>query len=146
MRRLAVIILSALMILFLYACGSESSHSQHETTFSTIDAEESTVSAEVPIQVDLVEPQVPVLDFFALLEEFSAKHKALVESNTALNSIDQYLVTDPETVDLLTESEIMELLSHGSAAKSLTYEEAAYDVHIRNAARTMREDIFQWLR
>ncbi|MBE6969111.1 MAG: hypothetical protein E7442_03180 [Ruminococcaceae bacterium] len=76
------------------------------------------------------EPVLPALDLAMLFEEVSAEHKAMVENKAALNSIEQYLVEDPETVNLLTGDEIMELLYSAPSPATITYEEAVSDVDI----------------
>ena len=63
-----------------------------------------------------------------LLEEASTEHKAMVENQAALNSIEQYLLEDPEAVNLLTGDEIKELLSSAPSPAAITYDEAVSDV------------------
>lgn len=133
MRSIIMMILTTLLILFLCACDSTPPNTQQETTISTIAAEETSVpeeALETSAQIDLVEPTVPALEFPVLLEEFSAQHKTMVESNAALDSIDQHLVVNKEDVYLLTDDEIKELLTEEASPAYLTYEEAAYDVDV----------------
>ena len=71
------------------------------------------------------------VDFASLMEAFSAEHKAMVENDAALGeSVQEYLVEDKQTVDLLTEEEIQELITPMSKPHYVTYEEAVYDVDV----------------
>lgn len=133
MRRIIWITLSVLLVLLLYACDIKSGNVQQETTVPTTAATETTIPTEpeeVPVKIDVPEIAVPAVDFSALLKELSTEHKTMVESNAALDSINQYLVVNTEDVNLLTRDEINELLTQEVPPTFLTYEEAAYDVDV----------------
>lgn len=130
MKRNALIILSIMLTIFCCGCSSTEAAVPQETTVEATTAEtEAATAATAPVEIEVMDP-VPAVDFVSLLPEVSAGHKAMVESDSSLDSINQYLVVDPETVDLLTTEEIQDLLSHGPYPHSLTYGEATADVDI----------------
>jgi len=112
------------------ACSSTEVATSQEVTVEAIAAEtEAPTETAVPVEIDVMDP-VPAVAFTALLTEVYAQHKAMVESDDVLDSIDQYLVVDPETVNLLTEEEIQEVMKQAPIPMSLTYDEAVYDMDL----------------
>ena len=73
----------------------------------------------------------PAADFHALLEEASAEHKALFESDEAFDGFEDYAVDDPATTDLLSDSEVAALVNlDGGMGGNLSREQAASDVDL----------------
>ena len=127
MRRFLLVLLVLLLTGVLWGC-SQTAAPETETIqiMDAVAVTETFAETTVPYE----EPELPVVDFAALLEEVSTEHKALVENNTVLDTIDQYLVVNKEDVDLLTKEEIDDLVAMEDPPIFMTYEEAVYDVDV----------------
>lgn len=134
MKNAALVIVVTMLLITLCACGAAKQPAVPEPAPDTVPlVSEETVAHEIPEETpnsDIPEPALPAADFSTLLADFSVQHKAIIESEDALDSILQYLVEDPETVNLLSKEEIQELMKNGPSPLSVTYEEAVHDVDV----------------
>lgn len=72
----------------------------------------------------------PAVDFSALLDLFSDKHRAMVAAEGAFDDFDRYTATDREAAQLLTKAEITSLLRENDTPETISYAAAAQDVDL----------------
>jgi len=92
--------------------------------------EQPLVGTDRTLEAYIREQTAPAVTFPALLEEFTAEHRALVEGNGSFAGFEEYLVEDHAAAALLTDSEIAALLAKRSRTTTVTYAQAAADVDL----------------
>lgn len=69
--------------------------------------------SDVTLQENIKAANPPAADFGAVLEDASAEHRALFESDEAFDGFEEYLVDDPATTDLISAEEAAALVDTG---------------------------------
>ena len=115
-----------------YGAANSASFTRGDAALISLSALSQTLKGSETTLLERIEAQdPPAADFHALLEEASAEHRALFESDEAFDGFEDYAVDDPATAALLSGAEVAALVNlDGGMGGNLSREQAASDVDL----------------
>ena len=97
-----------------YGAANSASFTRGDAALISLSALSQTLKGSETTLLERIEAQdPPAADFHALLEEASAEHRALFESDAAFDGFEDYTVDDPATTDLISAEEAAALVDTG---------------------------------
>ena len=97
-----------------YGAANSASFTRGDAALISLSALSQTLKGSETTLLERIEAQdPPAADFHALLEEASAEHRALFESDEAFDGFEDYTVDDPATTDLISAEEAAALVDTG---------------------------------
>ena len=97
-----------------YGAANSASFTRGDAALISLSALSQTLKGSETTLLERIEAQdPPAADFHALLEEASAEHRALFESDEAFDGFVDYTVDDPATTDLISAEEAAALVDTG---------------------------------